>query len=205
MKPTIVENFMSKETCDYIVSYMKENNVLDEKGKCLIYVNDESGDNSLCMGYDPDIYYFLKSLKQQGKQNSLIYDLFNLMGQNMCHVFDFKNSEITYETSHYKAFGVENYGAEFGSERPGENGQNAHVDQYGEGGKIYTAIVYLTDDYEGGDLVFYENNDLSKPQPHKIKTGSLVYFDGHTYHAVGNVTSGNRACFILHIRHKETN
>ena len=65
--------------------------------------------------------------------------------------------------------------------------------------------VYFNDKYEGGELVFYEDNDLSKPQPHKIKAGSLVCFDGHTYHSVKNITDGNRSCFILHIRYKETN
>jgi hypothetical protein len=205
MKPKIIENYLSKETCNYIISYMEKNNFIKEKGKCLIYVNEESANNSLSMGWHPDIYYFLKDLKQQGLQDSLPYDLFNLIGENMCQAFDFKKSEITYETSHYKSFNPESVGLDFGSDIIGENGQAPHVDQYGEGGKIYTAILYLNDQYEGGELVFYEDNDLLKPQPHKIKAGSLVYFDGHTYHSVENITHGNRTCFILHVRHKETN
>ena len=56
----------------------------------MIYVNEDSGENAVCMGWFPEIYSFLKSLKTQSNDNFLIYDLFNLIGKNMCNVFDFK-------------------------------------------------------------------------------------------------------------------
>ena len=46
------------------------------------------------MGWHPDIYSLLGDLKKNEKENSLIYDLFNLIGQNMTHVFNFKNSDF---------------------------------------------------------------------------------------------------------------
>ena len=201
MKPQIIENFIGKDTCKYINSYMKESNLLDSEGRCIIYVNEESGSNSICMNWTPEIFSLLNSLKNKGMQDSLIYDLFNLIGKNMSNVFGFKNSDIIYETSHYKSFGVEKSGTGAGSDKIGENGMNAHRDQYGEGGKIYTAVLYLNDQYEGGTMTFYENQQLDNPTTYNPKTGSLIFFDGYTLHSVENVLSGERSNFILHIRH----
>ena len=61
----------------------------------------------------------------------------------MCDIFDFKKSDMIYETSHYKCFGIESVGNGFGSEKDGENGQLPHVDHWGDGGDIYTAVLYL--------------------------------------------------------------
>jgi predicted 2-oxoglutarate/Fe(II)-dependent dioxygenase YbiX len=205
MQPKIIENFINKETCNYIMSYMAKPYTLDEKGKRIIHVNEESGENAVCMGWYPEIETFLKTLKKENLQNSLIYDLFNLIGQNMCSVFDFKQSEVIYETSHYKYFGSEQIGDSFGSEKDGENGQLPHTDQYGMDGQIYTAVLYLNDEYVGGDVIFYENNDESKPTRYRMKAGSLMYFSGLDLHAVENVTAGKRASFVLHIRVKEKN
>jgi hypothetical protein len=203
MKPQIIENFISKETCEYINSYMKKSNLLDSDGKCIIYVNKDSGANAVCMGWTPEIFSLLNSFKNEGMQNSLIYDLFNLIGKNMCRVFGFRDSEIIYETSHYKCFGVEKIGTGFGSDKVGENGQNPHCDHWGDGGKIYTAVLYLNDQYEGGKITFYKNLELDNPISYNPKTGSLIFFDGHTSHSVENVVSGERSSIVLHIRHKE--
>jgi hypothetical protein len=203
MKPQIIENFISKETCEYINTYMKESNLLDPDGKCIIHVNEDSGSNAVCMGWTPEIFSLLNYFKNEGTQDSLIYDLFNLIGKSMCNVFGFRDSEIIYETSHYKCFGVEKIGTGFGSDKVGENGQNPHCDHWGEGGKIYTAVLYLNDQYEGGKVTFYENLELDNPISYSPKTGSLIFFDGYTSHSVENVVSGERASIVLHIRHKE--
>jgi hypothetical protein len=205
MKPQIIENFIGKDTCEYINSYMKESNLLDLEGRCIIYVNEESGSNAVCMNWTPEIFSLLNSLRNKGMQDSLIYDLFNLIGKNMSNVFGFKNSDIIYETSHYKSFGVEKIGTGVGSDKIGENGQDAHCDHWGEGGKIYTAILYLNDQYEGGAVTFYENQQLDNPTTYNPKTGSLIFFDGYTSHSVENVLSGERSNFVLHIRHKKEN
>lgn len=203
MKPQIIENFISEETCEYINSYMKQSKLIDVDGKCIVYVNEDSGSNAVCMGWMPGIFSLLNHLESKDMQNSLIYDLFNLIGKNMCSVFGFRNSEIIYETSHYKCFGVEKIGTGFGSDKIDENGQDPHADHWGEGGKIYTAVLYLNDEYEGGAVTFYENQELNNPTTYSPKTGSLMFFDGYATHSVENVLSGERASFVLHIRHKE--
>jgi hypothetical protein len=80
MKHNIIENFVGKEVCDYLNSYMTKNNLLDDKGKCTIYINENSGENAICMGWFPEIPSLMKDLKTK-QQDSLIYDLFNLISQ----------------------------------------------------------------------------------------------------------------------------
>jgi len=200
MKPQIIENFIGKKTCEYINSYMKNSDLLDDDGKCIIYVNKDSGSNAVCMGWTPEIFSLLDHLKDEQSRDSLIYDLFNLIGQNMSTVFGFKNSDIVYETSHYKCFGPEGAKTE---------GMNPHVDHWGEGGTIYTAVLYFNENYEGGDIVFYgygeDYTKVENPISYKPKTGSLIYFDGYTMHSVNDVIAGERACLVLHIRNTAIN
>jgi predicted 2-oxoglutarate/Fe(II)-dependent dioxygenase YbiX len=52
---------------------------------------------------------------------------------------------------------------------------------------IINALLYLTDQYEGGEIVFPEINIAIKP-----KAGSVVVFDSDLQHGVNAVTSGVR-------------
>lgn len=52
---------------------------------------------------------------------------------------------------------------------------------------IINALLYLTDQYEGGEIVFPEINIAIKP-----KAGSMVVFDSDLQHGVHAVTSGVR-------------
>jgi hypothetical protein len=54
--------------------------------------------------------------------------------------------------------------------------------------------LFLTDDYEGGELVFEEQDTILKP-----KAGTLVFFPGYyTRHGVNKVTSGIRINILTH-------
>jgi hypothetical protein len=59
---------------------------------------------------------------------------------------------------------------------------------------IYSAILYLSNDYEGGEINFSKLQIELKPDP-----GTLVFFPGieHFEHAVNKVISGERTNFIL--------
>jgi hypothetical protein len=75
-----------------------------------------------------------------------------------------------------------------------------HTDAYGgvEGYGVigYSALLYLTDDYEGGEILFYDDNI---PTSYKPELGTLIYFKGdENYpHSVNEVISGERANIIL--------
>jgi hypothetical protein len=68
------------------------------------------------------------------------------------------------------------------------------VDGYGVIG--YSALLYLTNDYEGGEILFYDEGDST---PYKPNTGTLVYFKGdENYpHSVNKIIDGERANIIL--------
>lgn len=51
----------------------------------------------------------------------------------------------------------------------------------------YTALLYLNDDYEGGEIMFTEENISVKPS-----AGSLIIFPERTLHEVLLVKEGNR-------------
>jgi predicted 2-oxoglutarate/Fe(II)-dependent dioxygenase YbiX len=54
--------------------------------------------------------------------------------------------------------------------------------------------LFLTDDYEGGELTFEEQNVVLKP-----KVGTRVFFPGYyTRHGVNKVTSGVRINILTH-------
>jgi hypothetical protein len=76
----------------------------------------------------------------------------------------------------------------------------AHWDNYyaekedGYSQNVYSAILYLSDDYLGGEIKFSYLDIELKPDP-----GTLVYFPGtkEFEHGVNTVLSGERTNFIL--------
>ena len=56
------------------------------------------------------------------------------------------------------------------------------------------ALVYLTDDYEGGEITFPELDMVIKP-----KAGSVVVFDADLMHGVNAVKSGMRKTLESHL------
>lgn len=73
------------------------------------------------------------------------------------------------------------------------------VDGYTE--SYYSALLYLTDDYGGGEILFYDDlsGDKEKSTSYKPDAGSLIYFKGdeETPHSVNMITSGERSNIIL--------
>jgi hypothetical protein len=83
-----------------------------------------------------------------------------------------------------------------------KGGKNSlHVDNYNEKyAKDYSVILYLTNSYSGGNLVFPEQNLILKPDP-----GTLVAFIGteDLKHEVTEVIDGNRVNLICFLKEKE--
>jgi hypothetical protein len=64
----------------------------------------------------------------------------------------------------------------------------AHRDDYNaETNTLYTAVLYLNDNYTGGELEFPESNLKYKP-----KTGCVVVIDNHELHKVNTILEGKR-------------
>ena len=90
--------------------------------------------------------------------------------------------------------------------------KNYTIKKYREGGGVgghadrteseqdtmdWTALIYLTDDYEGGDVCFYPEGKgevLLKP-----KAGSVVIFPCDMWHSANPVTSGSKSFIFMYI------
>jgi hypothetical protein len=59
---------------------------------------------------------------------------------------------------------------------------------------IINCLLYLTDDYDGGELIFPDINTSIKP-----KAGSVVVFDSDFMHGVNAVKSGTRKTLESHL------
>jgi hypothetical protein len=71
---------------------------------------------------------------------------------------------------------------------------------YGMGKILYSSIVCLNDDYEGGHTQFYLTGTMEKPNIDidiKLKAGQALIFNADlNYHGVAEVTSGSRFSLI---------
>jgi len=83
-------------------------------------------------------------------------------------------------------FLVRDYGS--GSYMTQHSDGYSYVTKNGEEVKpLYTAIFYLNDDYEGGEISFTDQNVSIKP-----KANSVIIFPSKYAHSVNEVKSGNR-------------
>lgn len=181
--PEIIENFVSEEMCNYLYENLKSFAPVDDNGYSSLFVDKTS--------VDPTDIHFFNTLDASDEKQVLLKDIINLLQQSAVSNFNIKKSEISLDRINFRTF---------------KDGQffHYHVDQCGEGGAIYTALLYLNDDYEGGEIVFYDV-ETGREGPFEAfhpKTGTLFCFKGdHTSpHEVLPVLSGTRANIAMNFR-----
>jgi len=70
-----------------------------------------------------------------------------------------------------------------------------HSDNSGGREIVYGVVIYLNDNFDGGELVYPESQTSIKPE-----AGMLVYHPGDQKHKVSKVISGNRYTLTSFIR-----
>ena len=83
-----------------------------------------------------------------------------------------------------------------------EKEMGSHVDNYNnDPNPTISALLYLNDEYEGGEILFYKSHDgdESKADWHKPMPGTLIYFRGgeENPHSVRTILGGERSNLIL--------
>ena len=181
--PDIYENFVSRDMCDYLNKSLSQFAPVDSNGYSNIYVAKTS--------VDPTEEYYFNQFNKNNPEEVMLRDTVNLIQQSASALFGFQKNDMTVDRINYRTF---------------KDGQffHYHIDQCGEGGTIYTALLYLNDDYQGGELVFYDA-ELGQSGPSESyipKTGTLLCFKGDytSPHEVLPVISGVRANIAMNFR-----
>lgn len=167
MQPTVVNEFISKETASDLHTFLRSKAAINPMGvlsKQLYPFNQFIN--------DPDATFY--------------FDI-KLIVEAIQREFGFPEDQISINRVLYQ---VLREGEELGYHTDAYGG----VDGYGVIG--YSALLYLTNDYDGGEICFYDDNT---PTAYKPDLGTLVYFKGdENYpHSVNKIISGERANIIL--------
>lgn len=107
--------------------------------------------------------------------------------------------EIPVDHLYYASGILKRYNTTIGVNKYNTNSpMGAHVDLNEKNSYIqYTVVVYLNDDYEGGELHFKDHGVTIKPAAGSI----AMYPSGHPYmHESLNVTRGNKMLITHHLR-----
>jgi 2OG-Fe(II) oxygenase superfamily len=119
------------------------------------------------------------------------------MGGKISSLIEYANNHFL---ENYKILGTLKFNRLFGnimqegSHLPGHRDEDPNPEGLFDGKKrSFVGSLLLNDNYEGGELLFSDQNAELKPKP-----GTLVLFPGYyTNHGVGNITSGDRVNLLI--------
>ncbi len=214
--PTIrvVENFIDDETCDYLISYAEKENLwhnFNNSIKSYIFKDKEEYTSAGNQWNDRRID--INELYLQGMENRK--DLFDLVIplQYQMHdeVVDFFSPDfelhselweiVRWREGNFQEPHVDHIDPEFDlnsvdiANVPEECKyffEERNIEKYKKlfTNKAFTSIIYLNDDYVGGELYFPQHNNFEI----KPKKGTMLIFSGtiDNMHGIKEITSGTR-------------
>lgn len=162
-----IDNFISKGSCDFLINNLS----LDLQKTPDMHISGTLGSKNT------------KYLELIGNYNSyenynVSIDLFNSIALSLADVIsNVFNQQHMLKQTFYSVM-----------ETGGEN--EVHTDNYEESNKKdKSGLLYLNDEFTGGELVFPEQNITVYPKP-----GTLIFFEGtiEKPHGVNKVLSGKR-------------
>jgi len=178
MQPNIVEDFLTKESAAHIHNYLRPKAVINPNNLLNVYLTD-SGINTI--------------------KGDVTFDLIKLIIDAIAHKFNLKKDNVVLNRINYQVLTT-------------GQGLGYHTDNRGayEGtmkNAGYSVLVYLTDDYTGGEILFYDDSQGNNSTSYHPKAGTMIYFRGDEDHphSVNEVLSGERANLILFYDVKEDN
>lgn len=190
----VVDNFLSRETSYYLHNYLKT--------KTQPHYPDANHPNGLdrCAIYSDGVSVFADVIDETGKkhfpnglddQALLIFDILTLIKDSVGFQFNLPKNEINILGMTYTHYGITQM-------------LPVHSDWGVSKYDVHSAVLYLTDDYEGGEFLWYDHYDWKNPETNrytasKPAAGQLYYFEGTStgQHEVAAVTSGERACIVF--------
>jgi hypothetical protein len=172
----IVEDFIDKEYCDQLTKYFKDNAQEDPREHYKTY------------GIDGKKYFFGEH-KPKAKDYDPEMKIYEAV--QFAHAFFTNNYDMVgdFELNRVSA----NLMFE-GSELKSHHDDRANTTPLSEiGSRTYVCGIFLTDDYDGGEITFEKYGAELKP-----KSGSLLMFPGFsTRHGVNKIISGVRLNILV--------
>ncbi len=172
----VVENFIDQEYCKKLTQYFKENMQSDPR------------ENYGTYGIDGKRYFFddakpeSKEYDPEMKIYKAVHFAHNFFVDNYDIVGDFQLNRVSANLM-FK-------GSELKSHHDDRDGF-INIDEIGS--RTYVCGIFLTDDYEGGEITFEKYKVALKP-----KSGTLLMFPGFSSkHGVNMVTSGLRLNILV--------
>jgi predicted 2-oxoglutarate/Fe(II)-dependent dioxygenase YbiX len=182
MQPFVIDNFITRDTALYLNSYLREKAIVNPKGLLNVYLKP------------------LTIKEYEDPQSHIVHDLIKLAVDSISNQFGFKKNDIVLDRVNYQ---VLQKGDSLGWHTDAYGGVDGYTNSY------YSALLYLTDDYEGGEILFYDNNSGSAESgvSYKPTAGTLIHFKGDENHphSVNEVLSGERSNLILFFNHEKQN
>lgn len=170
----VVEDAVSKEELQYLLNIIKQRSGPDPKpnfeGAGLLEKGNLDRDE-YPITFDPD---------------KLILKLINKVEDYFVATHEFLGSFVF-----NRAYGVVMYeGAELAPHRDEDLKNDGSYDGKS---RSHVCSIILNDDYEGGQLIFPDQDTLIKP-----KAGSMVFFPGYyVSHGVNTITKGTRYVLLI--------
>ena len=172
MQPTINSNFINKTTAKYINDFLRPKAELNPKGLLNVYLTE---------------------IALNKNSDNFNDDLIKLMVETVAENLGFEKDRVKLNRVNYQ---VLTEGQELGYH---SDTDGAYENTMGYEG--YSALIYLTDNYEGGEILFYDDNsgNIESATAYHPTAGTLIYFKGDSNypHSVNKIVSGERANLIL--------
>lgn len=178
MQPSVISNFISPATCNILNNYFRQKVSLNQRDMLSITFVNKNHEFS-----------FNHNDLSEGDINS---DIVKLIIESVAHQFNYNKDKISLNRINYQVL-VE--GQEIGYHTDNDGAYEGQMKNIGK-----SALLYLNDDYEGGEILFYDNiEDTSQYFSYKPYSGTLIYFTGndHHPHSVNKVLKGERANLVL--------
>ena len=170
MQPNIIKNFITKETAEYLHNYLKPKSTLNPHGLLAVFLDE----------------YKVNTFK-----GDIAYDLINLLIEAIAHNFNLPKNNVTLNRMNYQVLTT---GQGLGYHTDDNGAYQGTMKNSG-----YSVLIYLTDDYTGGEILFYNDNEGNSSKAYHPEPGTMIYFRGdENYpHSVNEVISGERANLII--------
>jgi hypothetical protein len=171
MQPKLIENFISSENAEKLNAFLRSKSKIGPKGLFTLQLSP----------LDLNKY-------PEGKE---MHNFVEFIINNIITKYDL-DGNLKIDRAMYQVL-------QKGDELGWHTDQYGGVDGYSDA--FYSALLYLTDDYEGGEIVFYDDlsGNKEKSTSYKPAAGTLLYFKGdqNSPHSVNTVISGERSNIIL--------